>query len=138
MRDGAPDPLGRMTNPHERAAVTAACMLIRREVWEALSGFDETAFPVAFNDVDFCLRARRAGWRVALEPRAVLIHHEGASRRGPPSLSRFLAHRRERAALRARHGTRGMVDPFESPWRDHDDLTPNANRAVTAPKPRRP
>ncbi|MEO0362744.1 MAG: glycosyltransferase family 2 protein, partial [Pseudomonadota bacterium] len=127
MAEDAEDPLGRMAVPHQRSAVTAACMLVRREVWEALGGFDEATFPVAFNDVDFCLRARAAGWRVALDPRAVLIHHEGKSRRGF-SLSGFLRHRRERGALRLRHGTVGMVDPFENPWRDHDDLKPNVRR----------
>ena len=47
------------------SAVTAACMLVRRRVFEELDGFDE-AFPVAFNDIDFCIRLGRAGYRNSL------------------------------------------------------------------------
>ncbi|MEX2520995.1 MAG: glycosyltransferase, partial [Paracoccaceae bacterium] len=116
--------LGRMAAPHQREAVTAAAMLIRAETWEALGGFDARAFPIAFNDVDFCLRAGAAGWRVALDPRAVLIHHEGVSRGGAFSFRRFFAHRKERANLRSRHHTIGRIDRFESPWRDPEALSP--------------
>ncbi|MEO1613645.1 MAG: glycosyltransferase family 2 protein, partial [Pseudomonadota bacterium] len=122
--EDADDPLGRMRLPHSRSAVTAAAMLTRKTVWSALSGFDERAFPVAFNDVDFCLRARERGYGVAMAPAAVLIHHEGQSRRRGLSISRFIRHKRERATLRARHGTVGMIDPFENPWRDHEALIP--------------
>ncbi|MFN3262433.1 MAG: glycosyltransferase family 2 protein [Pikeienuella sp.] len=116
--ENAPGLCGRMAAPHLREAVTAAAMLVRREAWEAASGFDARAFPVAFNDVDFCLRAGAAGWETALDPRAVLIHHEGASRRRAFSLPYFLARQRERAMLRLRHGTLWRRDRFESPWRD--------------------
>lgn len=122
--DTADDPLGRMRHPHSRSAVTAAAMLTRKDVWRALAGFDARAFPVAFNDVDFCLRARERGYGVAMAPAAVLIHHEGQSRRRGWSMSRYIRHMRERAALRARHGTAGMIDPFENPWRDHEALIP--------------
>ena len=54
-------------------------MLVRRPVFEALGGFDES-FPVAFNDVDFCLRLGRAGYRVLYTPHAELTHYESASR----------------------------------------------------------
>ena len=55
-------------------------MTFRRAVFEELAGFD-TAFPVNYNDVDFCLRAGAAGYRVIYEPAAVLRHHESATRR---------------------------------------------------------
>jgi GT2 family glycosyltransferase len=61
------------------SAVTAACMLVRREVFEETGGFDE-AFPVAFNDVDFCLRLVGAGYRLLYTPHAELIHYESVSR----------------------------------------------------------
>ncbi len=61
------------------SAVTAACMLVRREVFEQVGGFDED-MPVAFNDVDFCLRVLRAGYRIAVTPYCLLYHHESASR----------------------------------------------------------
>jgi GT2 family glycosyltransferase len=61
-------------------AVTAACLMVRREVFEKLGGFDEVHLPVTFNDVDFCLRARELGWRIIYTPYAELIHHESISR----------------------------------------------------------
>lgn len=63
----------------ELSAVTAACMVVRREAFEEVGGFDE-GFPVAFNDVDFCLRLRQAGWRIVYTPHAQLCHHESVSR----------------------------------------------------------
>lgn len=65
--------------PQELSAVTAACMLTRRETFDALDGLDER-FAVAFNDIDYCLRAKEAGWKVVYQPHAELIHHESASR----------------------------------------------------------
>ena len=59
--------------------VTGACMMIPRSVYEAVGGFDE-GLRVAFNDVDFCLRLRRAGYWIVYEPLAELYHHESASR----------------------------------------------------------
>ncbi len=63
----------------EYSAVTAACMLVRREVFEEVGGYEET-FAVGFNDVDFCIRVGRAGYRVLYTPHAELIHHESVSR----------------------------------------------------------
>lgn len=63
------------------SAVTAACMLVRRSVFEQVGGFDETRFPVAFNDVDLCLRLGRLGFRNLYTPHAVLYHRESLSRR---------------------------------------------------------
>jgi ADP-heptose:LPS heptosyltransferase/GT2 family glycosyltransferase len=60
-------------------AVTGACMLMRRGVYEALGGFDE-AHEVINNDLDFCLRAHQAGMRIVFTPYASLVHHEAASR----------------------------------------------------------
>jgi GT2 family glycosyltransferase len=61
------------------SAVTAACMLVRREVFEEMEGFD-AAFAVAFNDIDFCLRLGLAGYRVLYTPHAALTHYESISR----------------------------------------------------------
>lgn len=61
-------------------AVTAACLMVRREVFEKVGGFDELHLPITFNDVDFCLRARELGWRIVYSPYAELIHHESISR----------------------------------------------------------
>ncbi len=61
------------------SAVTGACLAVRKAVFEMLGGFD-AAFPVNYNDVDLCLRARRAGYEVVLESRARLVHDEARTR----------------------------------------------------------
>src|SRR5579885_351853 len=63
----------------EVSAVTGACFALRRSVWDELGGFDRN-FPVNYNDVDFCLRARQRGYRVLIETRAVLTHKECQTR----------------------------------------------------------
>ena len=73
------------------SAVSGACMMIARERFDAIDGFNEE-FPVEWGDVDLCLRAGRAGLRTVYTPHAVLIHHESKSRGGATSvddLARF-------------------------------------------------
>jgi GT2 family glycosyltransferase len=62
------------------SAVTAACMLTRRDVFEQVGGFDEMELPVSYNDVDYCLKLRKAGYLIVYTPFARLYHHESASR----------------------------------------------------------
>ena len=62
------------------SAVTAACLVVRKEIWNEVGGMDETSFPVAFNDVDFCLRVAARSYRNLWTPLAELYHHESASR----------------------------------------------------------
>lgn len=62
------------------SAVTAACLLTKTEVYEAIGGLDAVAFPVAFNDVDYCMRIIELGLKVVFNPFAKLIHAESASR----------------------------------------------------------
>lgn len=69
----------------ELNAVTGACILIRRKVWEDLKGFDESFKGGQFEDVDFCWRARKAGWKIVYQPKAVLCHFEDGL--GPESAS---------------------------------------------------
>jgi|GEM_PF-1010210 len=61
------------------SVVTGACMMTRREVFEKVNGFDES-LPVAFNDVDFCLKLRGKDYLIVYTPLAELIHHESKSR----------------------------------------------------------
>jgi len=72
--------MGRLRLAQNLSAVTAACMVTRRHVFEELGGFDALHLAVAFNDVDYCLRLRQAGWRVVWTPAAELVHHESVSR----------------------------------------------------------
>ncbi|OGX11548.1 MAG: hypothetical protein A3K11_12665 [Nitrospirae bacterium RIFCSPLOWO2_12_FULL_63_8] len=62
------------------SAVTAACMMVPRSVWQEVGGFDER-FAVAFNDVDLCCRIRRHGYLIVYTPLAELYHLESASRK---------------------------------------------------------
>ena len=68
-----------MVSNHEVSAVTAACLLIRRDAFDAVSGFDE-ALAVGFGDVDLCLRVGQLGYRVVQCPHAELLHHESFTR----------------------------------------------------------
>jgi GT2 family glycosyltransferase len=63
------------------SCVTGACLLTRRDVFNEVGGFDEERLPVTFNDVDLCLKMRRAGYLIVYTPFAKLYHHESASRR---------------------------------------------------------
>jgi len=76
----APGYQGRALLTQEFSAVTAACLLLRREVFEAVGGMDEAHLAVDYNDIDFCLRIRRSGLRVIWTPHAQLYHHESATR----------------------------------------------------------
>lgn len=101
--------------PREVSAVTGACLLVRRTVFEAIGGFDATHLPVAYNDVDLCLRIWQAGYRVVVTPDATLVHHESVSRRRLRSPEQAAAHRAEVAAMQARWGHVIAADPFYSP-----------------------
>ena len=61
------------------SAVTAACFIVKKEVFEKVGGFEEK-LAVAFNDVDFCLKVRHAGYLVVYDPYAELYHHESKTR----------------------------------------------------------
>lgn len=108
--------LFRLATVQDFSAVTAACLLVRTTVYDAMEGMDE-AFTVAFNDVDFCLRIRKAGWRIVWTPYAELYHHESKSRGSdeadPAKKERFA---REQARLYAVHGRENLLrDPYYNP-----------------------
>jgi GT2 family glycosyltransferase len=72
---------GRMLVPQDFSAVTAACCVTRRAIWDKLGGFDEESFAVCYNDVDYCLRVREAGYQVVWTPAAKLLHDGSVSQR---------------------------------------------------------
>jgi GT2 family glycosyltransferase len=96
------------------SSVTAACLVVRRSVYEEVGGLDE-ALAVAFNDVDFCLKVRERGYLNLWTPFAELYHHESASR-GPetrrPQAERFA---REIQVMKRRWGPQLRRDPYYSP-----------------------
>jgi GT2 family glycosyltransferase len=103
-----PGYFGSTLTPRNYSAVTAAAMLVRSQVFDELGGFDPV-FARDFNDVDFCLRAGEAGYRVAWSPYAHFIHHEGAS------IVRTKADSREHVHFTERWTAVLHRDPFYSP-----------------------
>ncbi|WP_284178593.1 glycosyltransferase family 2 protein [Rhabdaerophilum sp. SD176] len=109
-------PMNRFSVRQSLEIVTGACFLIARRCLDQIGGFDEVAFPIAYNDVDYCLRARKAGFRVIFTPFACLIHHESASRGSDETAENRARFEREKAALEARHQTSRYLDPALNPW----------------------
>jgi len=71
--------MGRLWYAHDVSAVTAACMLVKRSVYEEVGGLDEQ-FVVAYNDVDFCMKVRQKGYLIVTNPYCELYHYESKSR----------------------------------------------------------
>jgi GT2 family glycosyltransferase len=101
--------------PQFVSAVTGACLVVMRDRFLAVGMLNEVDFPVAFNDVDLCLRLNAGGWQSLYEPRATLIHHESVSRghdQDPVGAARFAL---ELAALQRRWHTDRIIDPYHHP-----------------------
>ncbi len=96
------------------SAVTAAVLLVKKSIYEAVGGFDES-LAVAFNDVDFCLKVRDAGYRNIYTPFAEMNHHESASRGTEDSPEKKLRERREIDIIKTRYGESLMWDPAYNP-----------------------
>lgn len=114
MGRGTPGYMARAWVAQNMSAVTAACMAVRRSVFEEVGGFDE-ALPVAFNDIDFCLRLLECGYRNVWTPYAELYHYESASRGSedsPAKQERFAA---EVHAMKWRWGAVLHDDPAYNP-----------------------
>ncbi len=79
LRRGHSGYMHRESLQQDLSAVTAACMMIKKEAFAAAGGFEEQ-LAVAFNDVDFCLRVREAGYLVVYDPYAALYHYESRTR----------------------------------------------------------
>ena len=109
------DPDRWLCSTRDAVAVTGACQIVRRELWDELGGLDEQ-LAVAFNDIDFGMRANVAGWRVVYTPEVVLGHRESASRGNlhPPA---------DEALLISRWDLLGSyVDPSMPPALRYDEL----------------
>jgi GT2 family glycosyltransferase len=113
---------------HDRAlvdqdvsCVTAACMLVRRDVFVDVGGFDES-LAIAFNDVDLCLRLREAGWRIVWTPSAELYHKESASIGRHSAGARAEEWMVESNLMQSRWGQELLSDPYYSPNLSLDPL----------------
>ena len=99
----------------EMSAVTAACLIVHKEIFEAVGGFDDKNLAVAFNDIDFCLKLRKAGHKIVFNPFAELYHYESVSRgheNTPSKVKRFEA---ESDTMKSRWGDVLTSDPFYNP-----------------------
>jgi GT2 family glycosyltransferase len=97
------------------SAVTAACLIVRKSVYDEVGGLDEVNLKVAFNDVDFCIKVREAGYRNLWTPYAELYHHESISRGAedsPEKQARFLG---EIEFMQSKWGDALKSDPFYNP-----------------------
>lgn len=97
------------------SAVTAACMVVRKDKYFAVGGLDERSFAVAFNDVDFCLKLDSMGYNNVYASDAILVHHESKTRGddlSPENLPRFLT---ELEALQSRWKTKNYIDRYFHP-----------------------
>lgn len=115
-------------------AVTAACFVTPRSVFESLKGLDDEYFKVAYNDIDYCLKVEAQGLQVIWTPEAKLLHHESVSRGDDMSDKHVDRYFRELKTLQSRWNTKGFVDKYYSPHlrisdegvypqieRDHED-----------------
>lgn len=97
------------------SAVTAACLLVRRTVFEEVGGFDEANLAVAFNDVDFCLKVRQAGYRNLWTPYAEFVHHESVSRGPENDASKIARFQSETQYMLSKWAPLLTKDPYYNP-----------------------
>ncbi|PRG13050.1 glycosyl transferase family 2 [Burkholderia multivorans] len=105
---------GRAVSTQNLSVVTAACLLIRRSIYDEVHGLDEE-LAVAFNDVDFCIRVRNAGYRNVWTPYAELYHHESATRGSDLSPEKARRFAREIRFMEQRWGAALFNDPAYNP-----------------------
>ncbi|WP_188009154.1 glycosyltransferase family 2 protein [Grimontia hollisae] len=98
------------------SAVTGACLAVRKSVFEQVGGLNEQDLAIAFNDVDFCLRVRDAGYRNLWTPYSMLIHHESVSRGAENSPEKIARFQREITYMKQKWGDSLLNDPNYSQW----------------------
>jgi GT2 family glycosyltransferase/2-polyprenyl-3-methyl-5-hydroxy-6-metoxy-1,4-benzoquinol methylase len=106
---------GRLLLAQNLSAVTAACLLVRKEVFDAVGGFDEQNLSVAFNDVDLCLRIQEVGFYNVWTPYAEMYHYESASRGYEDTPEKQARFNKEVAYMKRRWGEDLLQDPAYNP-----------------------
>ena len=121
---------GRLKLPQAMSAVTAACLLVRREVYDEVQGLDEENLKVAFNDVDFCLKVRSAGYRNVWTPYAELYHHESVSRGLEDTPEKKARFEKEVLFMKSKWGETLLRDPYYNPnlTLEHEDFSLSWNQ----------
>lgn len=129
-------PMNRLHLRNSMACVTGAVMLITRECAQEIGRWDEENFAVAYNDVDYCCRAYKAGYRIVWTPFACLIHHESVSRGSDKSGDRRARFEMEKENLRRLHGTQDFIDPACHPGYSRDRSDPRVLSLHNLPRGR--
>lgn len=106
--------LDRAVTRQNVSAVTGACLVTKKELFNELGGFD-AQLAVAYNDVDYCLRLRKAGYQVIWTPYAELYHHESLSRGSDLTGEQAQRLEREAELMRRKWGDTLKVDPYYNP-----------------------
>lgn len=106
---------GRLKQSQDVTAVTAACLAVRRDVYQQVGGLNETDLKVAYNDVDFCLRVFEAGYRNIWTPYAELYHHESVSRGSDDTPQKKRRFQSEFDYMRQRWATESWEDSAYNP-----------------------
>jgi GT2 family glycosyltransferase len=106
---------GRAVVGQDVSAVTGACLVVGRDAFEAVGGLNERELTVAFNDIDLCLRLKKAGYRNYWTPYAVLCHHESASRGSEDSVEKQRRFQFEIAHMKRTWDAEIRDDPAYSP-----------------------
>ncbi|TXI01870.1 MAG: glycosyltransferase [Rhizobium sp.] len=117
-------PMNRLHVRNTMTCVTGAVMLISGDCLRRIGLFDEENFAVAYNDVDYCLRAHKAGYRIVWTPFACLYHHESLSRGSDKSGERKKRFEQEKQNLRRLHATQGFIDRALNPAYSRDKSDP--------------
>jgi GT2 family glycosyltransferase len=134
---GAEGYFGRLRVTHNVSAVTGAALLVRREVFDKVGGLDEIGLKVAFNDVDFCIRVREAGYRNLWTPFAELYHHESKTRGAETTPEKRGRFQRECEVMLGRWGRELQADSCYNPnltrlREDYSLALPSVPAAVAA------
>ncbi|MGY5803276.1 glycosyltransferase family 2 protein [Rhizobium sp. LEGMi12c] len=117
-------PMNRLHVRNTMTCVTGAVMLISGDCLRKIGLFDEENFAVAYNDVDYCLRAHKAGYRIVWTPFACLYHHESLSRGSDKSGERKKRFEQEKQNLRRLHATQDFTDRALNPAYSRDKSDP--------------
>lgn len=129
---------GRNQVVQQVSGCTAACLFLRRKDYIDLGGMDAQAFPVAFNDVDLCLKVRAAGKAIVWTPFAKLLHAESASRGHEDTPQKKARAQREVDELRRRWGAVLLRDPAYHPSLNLDPYSNAFGGLAFPPRPRDP
>lgn len=111
----APGYMDRLSLVQNLSAVTAACLLVKKVTFQEAGGLDEKNLPIAYNDIDLCLKVRELGLRNVWTPYAELFHHESATRGSDDTPAKKKRYRREVAFMKEKWGSKLNRDPAYNP-----------------------